>query len=109
VAEALKVLGQLDCPATTLTALYTVPGATSVTVSTLSICNRNAAVRTFRVAVAVGGVADDPSQYLFYDVTLPGNDSIFATIGITLGAGDVVRVYASATGLSFSLFGVEVS
>lgn len=109
MAEALKVLGQLDAPATTLTTLYTVPGATTVTASTLVICNRNAAVRTFRVSVAVGGAVDDPKQYIFYDVTLPGNDSIFATIGLTLGAGDVVRVYASAVDVSFSLFGVEVS
>jgi hypothetical protein len=109
MAEALKVLGQVDAPATTLTALYTVPGSTSVTVSTLAICNRNSAARTFRVSVAVGGASDDNKQYIVYDMQILGNDSIFLTLGITLAATDVVRVYASAVDLSFNLFGVEVS
>lgn len=109
MAETLKVLGQLDAPATTLTALYTAPASTSVTVSTLAVCNRNAAVRTCRVSVAIAGASDDPKQYIVYDMQLLGNDSIFLTLGITLAATDVVRVYASDTGLSFSLFGVEVS
>lgn len=109
MAEALKVLGQVNAPATTLTTLYTVPGSTSVTVSTLAICNRNTAPRTFRVSVAVGGVSDDPKQYIVYDMQILGNDAIFLTLGITLATTDVVRVYASGVDLSFNLFGVEVS
>jgi hypothetical protein len=30
-------------------------------------------------------------------------------LGLTLGAGDVVRVYTDTTNVSFSLFGVEVT
>lgn len=109
MVETIKVLGQVSPAATTLTALYTVPGATVTTVSTISICNQNSAQVTFRVSIAVGGESDDPKQYLYRDQSLLGNDSDFATLGITLGAGDIVRVYASATGVSFNLFGVEVS
>lgn len=107
--EATKVLGQVSPAATTLTDLYTVPSSTEAVGSTLVICNRNASKVTFRAAVAVGGAGDDPKQYLFYDTDLLANDSIFATIGIALAAGDVVRVYASTTGVSFQLFGVEQS
>lgn len=109
MAEALKVLGQVNPSATTLTALYTVPGSTSATVSTIAICNRGSSNATFRVSIAVNGASDDPKQYIYYDITLMKNDSIFATIGLTLGAGDIVRVYSSSADLSFSLFGVEVS
>jgi len=109
MAEVLKVLAQLNPAATTLTALYTVPALTSATVSTLAVCNRSASSVTFRTSVAVAGAADDVKQYLFYDVVLTKNSTFTATIGVTLGAADVVRVYASTTGLSFSLFGVEVS
>lgn len=109
MAESIKVLGQLEAPATSLTALYTVPGATSAVASTLVICNRTTSNLTFRVSVAVAGAVDDPSQYIFYDKIVPKNSSIFATVGLTLGAADVVRAYASATGLSFSLFGTEIS
>ena len=109
MAEVLKVLGQSNPSATTLTTLYTVPGATSVTASTISICNRTAGTLLARVSVAVGGAADSLEQYIYYDVKILKNDSIFATIGLTLAATDVVRVYTDAVGLSFSLFGVEVS
>ena len=109
MAEVLKVLGQVDAPAASLTDLYTVPGATTVTVSTLAICNRTSSTRTIRVSVAVGGATDDPKQYIMYEYRVLRNDSVFATIGLTLGAGDVVRVYADAANVSFSLYGVEVA
>ena len=109
MSETLKVLGQVECPATTETTLYTVPGATAATISTLAVCNRTSGAITFRVWVAVAGAATDSKQAIYYDTRILGNDSVFATIGITLAATDVVRVYASAVGLSFNLFGVEVS
>ena len=109
MAETIKVLGQANPAATTLTALYTVPGATSAVASTLVITNRTSSNLTARVSVAVGGAGDSLEQYIFYDVLVLKNDSIFATIGMTLAATDVVRVYASAVGLSFSLFGTEIT
>lgn len=107
--EALKVLGQANPAATTLTPLYTVPASTEVTASTLVICNRTSSLKLARVSVAIGGAADSVEQYIYYDVRVRRNDSIFATIGLTLAATDVVRVYTDALGLSFSLFGVEVT
>lgn len=109
MAEAIKVLGQANPAATTLTDLYTVPASTEAVVSTIAICNRTSSNRTFRVSVAIGGAADSLEQYVYYDTLVLKNDSIFATIGVTLGAGDKVRIYADAVGLSFSLFGTEVS
>lgn len=109
MAEVIKVLGQLDAPATTLTALYTVPGSTEAVVSTLTICNRNSSSVTVRVSVAVGGATDDLKQYLLYDAKVLKNDVLPLTIGMTLAATDVVRVYASTTGVSFNLFGTEIT
>ncbi len=109
MAETRKVLGQSNPGAASLTALYTVPGATQAVVSTLAVCNRSAVATAFRVSVAVAGAADAPEQYVYYDVTIAGNDTFAATIGITLGPADVVRVYATLATLSFCLFGVEVS
>jgi hypothetical protein len=109
MAETMKVLGQSNPAATTLTDLYTVPASTSVVASTICICNRTGVKRTFRVSVAVGGAGDSLEQYLFYDTPILKNDSIFATIGITLAATDKVRVYADGVGLSFNLFGTEIT
>ena len=102
-----KVLGQSNPLAATLTPLYTVPGATTVTGTTILVCNRSATPTTFRISVAPAGAGDSLEQYLYYDVAIDGNDTFGATIGMTLNTTDVVRVYATLATLSFNLFGVE--
>lgn len=109
MATALKVLGQSAPLATTLTTLYTVPGATSAVCSSLVVTNRSAVSVTFRVAVRPAGAAIANEHYLYYDVALGKNDTFVATIGITLATTDVVSVYASTANLSFNLFGQEVT
>lgn len=109
MAEALKILGQSSPAATTATALYTVPAATKTTVSTITVCNRSATAGTFRISVAVADAVDANPQYLFYDQALDGNSTFAVTIGITLAATDVIRVYASSANFSFNVFGVEIS
>lgn len=101
-----KVLGQVNPAATTLTDFYTVPVGKSAVVSTLMVCNQGANA-TLRVSVAVGGAADNAKQYIYYDVVIESADTLAATVGLTLDAGDVVRAWASSTNLSFSLFGSE--
>lgn len=109
MAVVQKVLGQSKPGAASLTALYTVPGATEATASTLTVCNQSATPTAFRVSVAPAGAADATSQYLYYDVAIAGNDTFAATLGITLATTDVVRCYNTLATLSFSLFGVETS
>jgi len=109
VADAIKVLGQLDPSATTATTLYTVPNLTLTTVSSLVVCNRTASGVTYRVSIRVAGASADDKQYLFYDKALAAKSTDAHVIGITLNQADVVTVYASAVDLSFNLFGVETS
>jgi len=109
MATTYKVLGQSSPAATTETALYTVPAATSAIGSSIIIANRGTSVATFRVSIAVGGAATSNKDYIYYDLPIGANDTFIATIGITLATTDVVRVYASNTNLSFSLYGSEIS
>lgn len=109
MAETRKVLFQSNPSAAALTDAYTVPALTQVIGSTINICNRSAAPTTFRLSIGVGGAADNDKQYLEYDAPILGNDAIPITIGYTLGAGDVIRVYATLATLSFSGFGVELT
>jgi hypothetical protein len=104
-----KVLGQVATAATTETDLYTVPAATSAIVSTLIVSNRAATDATFRLSVSVAGAATATKDYISYDVTCPGNGVQSFTIGITVGATDKIRVYASSANLSFSAFGTELA
>lgn len=109
MSDVLKVLGQLDAAATTTETLYTAPDLSQVTTSSLIICNRTAASLTFRVSAYKATESIDDKQYLFYDTPIGANTSISAVIGMTLAQADSIKTYASATGLSFNLFGVETS
>jgi hypothetical protein len=104
-----KVLGQSNPAATTATSLYTVPAATQAIVSTLTVTNQTATAGTYRIAVRVAGAALAANQYIAYDVSLPGNATDTLTLGVTLGATDVITVYASAATFSFNAFGSELS
>jgi hypothetical protein len=105
----LKVLGQSAPSAATLTTIYTVPALTSAVASSITVCNRSATATTFRIAVRPAGAAIVNEHYLYYDVTLAGNDTFVATIGMSLGTTDEVSVYATLATLSFNLFGTEVT
>lgn len=95
--------------AATLTDLYTVPGATSAMCSTITVCNQSSVATAFRISIAPAGAADATSQYIYYDVAIPGNDTFAATLGFPLATTDVVRVYNTLATLSFSLFVQETA
>jgi len=109
MATTYKVLGQVNPAATTATTAYTVPSATQAVVSTIVICNQAATAATYRIAVRVAGATLSAEEYIVYGATVPASDSTFMTIGLTLGATDVVTVYASSATLSFNLFGSEIA
>ena len=109
MATAYKVLGQSSPAATTETDLYTVPAATSAVASSVIVCNRSAVLSTFRISIAVAGGATANKDYIYYDLPIGANDTFIATIGVTLATTDKVKVYASNTNLSFSLYGSQIT
>ena len=109
MATAYKVLGQVAPSATTATAVYTVPSATSAVVSSVTVCNRSASSATFRLSVRPDGATLANQHYVVYDTTIVGNDTIVLTIGLTLDAADVLEAYASTADVSFQAFGSEIS
>lgn len=109
MATTYKVLGQSNPAATTSTALYTVPAATQAIISTLTVCNQSATSATFRIAVSVNGATLSAKEYIAYDTVVSGNGIQSLTLGLSLGAADVVRIYASSANLSFSAFGTEIA
>jgi len=107
VADNLKVLGQLDPAATTVTVLYTVPNMTQTTVSSIVAANRTGSAITFRLSVHVAGASANDKQFIYYDKSVAANDSLTLVIGITLNQTDVIKVYTSAVDMSFNMFGCE--
>ena len=105
-----KILGRKASAATTMEELYVVPSSTSTVVSTITVCNRASAARTYRIAIKPAtGTTLATEHYIAYDVTIAANDTTALTLGVTLTATDVVTVYASTTDLSFGIFGSEIS
>ena len=109
MATTYKVLGQSNPSATTATTLYTVPSATQTVVSTIVVCNQAATAATFRIAVRPAGATLAASHYVAYDVTVGASDSTALTLGLTLGATDVITIYGSTATLSFSAYGSEIA
>lgn len=110
MAVNYKVLAQSAPAATTETTLYTVPNATEAIISTLAVCNRSPLPATFRVAIrpaAESTTAD--KHWIVYGATVDGSDATMLTLGLTLAAGDVIRIFSSSATMSFSIFGSEVA
>jgi hypothetical protein len=109
MATTYKILGQSNPSATTETPLYS-PSGVSAVVSTIMICNQAASAATYRIAVrpsADGSTA--AKHWIVYGATVGASDATALTLGVTLAAGDSIRVYASTATLSFSVFGSEIN
>jgi hypothetical protein len=109
MATNYKVLGQSAPSATTNTDVYTVPSATEAVISSIIVANRATGAATYRIAVRPDGDAIADEHYIAYDASVPANDSIALTLGLTADAADVFTVYASTANLSFGVFGSEIA
>lgn len=94
---------------TTYATLYSTPAATVANISSIAICNTSSSSATYRIAIM--GTEGTPSaeNWLVYDGTVPGNDTIFLTIGISMSAQKYMRISSSANTVSFTAFVSEVS
>ena len=109
MATTYKILGQSAPSATTETDLYTVPAATQVIVSTITVANRSSTSATFRIAVCSNGAATANKDYIAYDLSIAGNGILSFTLGLTIDSTDKIKVYASTANLSFGAFGTEIA
>jgi hypothetical protein len=107
MATTYKLLGQVN-PGTTWTS---VAGSANTNVlSTLVVCNTSASSKQFRVAVVNGsGTTPTTANCLSYDTSVPANDTVTLTLGITLGTSYYCKVYGSTTDVTFSAFGCEIT
>jgi len=107
--EAYSVLGQIAPLVSTLTDVYTVPASTEAVISTIIICNTGGTSSKVRLSIAINGAASIPQQFLLFDKSVPKNDTLSMTIGVTLDASDVIRVFADKVDIAFNVFGAEIT
>ena len=110
MAITYKILGQSNPSPSTLTTLYTVPAATQAVISTITICNANATTNAnYSIAFRPGGEAITPKHFIASNNVVGSLDTVLLTFGGTLGAADVVTVFATGSNIAFNLFGTEIS
>lgn len=92
--------------------LYNTTASTSAVVSTLAIANTASSAATYRLAIVPASAsASNPSasNWVVYDGTVVGNDSVLLTLGVTLGNSQFIRVSSSADTVTFTGFISEIS
>ena len=109
MANAYKILGQVADASLNDVELYLVPAATEAIVSTIVVCNREAAANTFRIATKSDNSAVANADYVAYDTNIGANDTITLTLGVTLETGAEISVGASDANVTFQAYGTEIS
>ena len=109
MANAYKILGQVADASANYVELYLVPASTEAVVSTIVVCNREAANNTFRIATKTDNSAVANTDYVAYDSVINGNDTITLTLGITLQAGAEISVGASDANVTFQAYGTQIT
>lgn len=92
----------------TYTTLYTVPASTQTVVSTISVANATSVSAQYRIAFSATTTPTIAEIYVF-DGTVPANDTINLTVGITLPATYKIMVNANSPEISFAAFGSETA
>lgn len=110
MAFGYKVLGQVAPATTSIEAAYTVPAGKEAIVSNIAIANVTGTSALYEVYVCIAGAAAGSSNALIFDASQAANSTTLIQGGITLSAGDVIRVQAAtANAITFHVFGTEVT
>jgi hypothetical protein len=107
-----KVLAQSSPSSNATVDVYTVPSLTNTIISTMMICNRATVNAAYNIAIRTAGASLANQHYIAFNSLVPANDAIALTVGMALGATDVITIQANTTGnnnLGFTIFGTEIS
>lgn len=109
MANNYKSPVQVEPAANTYTTLYTTPADTQAIFSAINICNTASTDARFRIAFRPSGEAIADKHHIIYDATIAGNDTYMINQGMSMGATDVLSVFASTASVCFVGFYAEVT
>ena len=93
----------------TYATLYTTPSATEAVISSVVITNQSSSAVTIRIGLDTTAGTPGSDEWLVYDASVAGNDTVALTLGITMDASKYLRVSSSANTCNFSAFLSEIS
>lgn len=108
-----SILGQ-QLPVGSNLDLFACPASTQAVISTIVVCNTTAlsATATIYVRKATGTIAMAPSAMcaIMFQTPIAANSLQTLTLGITLGAYDIITVASGTSGaIAFHAFGTTVA
>jgi len=112
MANALKILGQLNPTANTQGNVYVVPASTAAIVNNITVANQTAANVSYSIIVMPSGSYTANSANTFFIVRggiVPASDTATLSLGVTLPAGAILAANSNSGSISISAFGVEIS
>ena len=112
MANALKILGQLNPTANTQGNVYVVPASTAAVINNITVANQTAANVSYSIIVMPSGSFSATAANTFFIVRggiVPASDTATLSLGVTLPAGAILAANTNSGSLSISAFGVEIS
>lgn len=107
-----KILGQVNSTANAEVNVYTVPLATQASISSIVITNIDSVGASFSLSFvpsADAGHASQSKHFAIYNKSIQAGETQEITGGITLSAGDVIRITSSTANLIANVYGGEIS
>lgn len=93
----------------TYSTLYNTPAATQAVVSSLVVCNASSSDVTYRIGMDTTAGTPGSGEFLVYDATITGNDTIALTLGICMDADKYIRISSSSSACVFTAFVSEIT
>lgn len=93
-------------------ALYSASAATTAVISSLVVTNTGSTAALYRVGLCASSASAPVlanGEFLVYDATIQGNDTIALTLGITLGNSRRLYVSSSSNNVCFNAFISEIT
>ena len=112
MANALKILGQLNPTANTQGNVYVVPASTAAIVNNITVANQSASNASYSIIVMPSGSFSATAANTFFIVrggVVPASDTALLSLGVTLPAGAILAANSNSGSISISAFGVEIS
>lgn len=94
---------------TTYATLYGTGAASTAVISTIAITNTASTSATYRIGIMGTEGTPGAANWLVFDSTVAGNDTIFLTAGISLGNTQFIRISSSVNTITFSAYVAEIT
>lgn len=93
----------------TYSTLYNTSASSTAVISTIAVTNTASTSGTYRIGIMGSAGTPSASNWLVYDASVAGNDTVLLTLGVTVGNSQFIRVSSSANTLTFTAFVSEIT